>query len=106
MSLREIEEELNLSQTGVAKLTTQLYNGGWINKYTDENDKRVKKVSLTDQGRSYCASSEKTVLATESNLLDGMSNEECKEFKRMLSIIYENSLRLENDGIDVDQPQA
>jgi DNA-binding MarR family transcriptional regulator len=106
MSLREIEEELNLSQTGVAKLTTQLFKGGWINKYTDENDKRIKRVSLSEQGRRYCASSEKTVLETESNLLDGMSKEEQLEFKRLLSIIYENSLRLENDGIDMSQPQA
>jgi DNA-binding MarR family transcriptional regulator len=99
MSLSEIEKEMNLSQTGVAKLTTQLYNGGWINKYTDESDKRVKKVTLSDKGRKYCEASEGDVLATESNLLDGMSNEEQKMFQKCLSIIYENSLRLENEGI-------
>jgi DNA-binding MarR family transcriptional regulator len=99
MSLSEIEKEMNLSQTGVAKLTTQLFNGGWINKYTDETDKRVKKVTLSDKGRKYCEASEGTVLATESNLLDGMSKEEQKEFQKYLSIIYENSIRMENDGL-------
>jgi DNA-binding MarR family transcriptional regulator len=99
MSLSEIEKELNLSQTGVAKLTTQLYNGGWINKYTDETDKRVKKVTLSEKGRKYCEASEGSVLTTESNLLDGMSKEDQKVFQRCLSIIYENSLKLENDGI-------
>jgi DNA-binding MarR family transcriptional regulator len=99
MSLSEIEKEMNLSQTGVAKLTTQLYNGGWINKYTDEADKRVKKVTLSDKGRKYCEASEGAVMATESNLLDGMTKEEQKMFQKCLSIIYENSLRLENEGI-------
>jgi DNA-binding MarR family transcriptional regulator len=99
MSLSEIEKEMNLSQTGVAKLTTQLFNGGWINKYTDETDKRVKKVTLSDKGRKYCEASEGAVLATESNLLDGMSKEEQKEFQKYLSIIYENSIRMENDGL-------
>jgi hypothetical protein len=38
-------------------------------------------------------------MATESNLLDGMTKEEQKMFQKCLSIIYENSLRLENEGI-------
>jgi DNA-binding MarR family transcriptional regulator len=59
----------------------------------------VKKVTLSEKGRKYCEASEGSVLTTESNLLDGMSKEEQKVFQRCLSIIYENSLKLENDGI-------
>jgi DNA-binding MarR family transcriptional regulator len=95
VSLGEIKEELNLSQTGIAKLTTQLEQRGCIHKFVDEKDQRVKKVKLLDKGREYCERARADVLDVETGLLEGLSEEDCDKLKEYLSILYHNSRRMD-----------
>jgi DNA-binding MarR family transcriptional regulator len=95
MSLGEIKQELNLSQTGVAKLTTQLEQRGCIHKFSDEKDQRIKRVQITDKGREYCARARADVLDMENQLLEGLSEEDCEKLKEYLSVLYHNSRRLD-----------
>jgi DNA-binding MarR family transcriptional regulator len=99
MTLREVEKILNFSQTGTAKLTTQLQNGGWVRKYIDENDKRVKRIALEEKGRTFCIQSEYKMTNAEAMLLSGMDEVERQKFKNFLSIAYQNAVKLENGEI-------
>jgi DNA-binding MarR family transcriptional regulator len=96
MTLREVERILNFSQTGTAKLTTQLQNGGWVRKYIDMNDKRVKRIALLEKGKTFCRKSEQKMLNAEAMLLDGMDEKEREKFQSYLSIAYHNALKMEN----------
>jgi DNA-binding MarR family transcriptional regulator len=91
MSLRQIKEELNLSQTGVAKLTTQLEERGCLEKFTDEEDRRVKKVRLLKKGSHNCRRVTDDLHDMEETLLKGMSESDRKKLKEYLSIMYHNS---------------
>jgi DNA-binding MarR family transcriptional regulator len=95
MSLRQIKDELNLSQTGVAKLTTQLEERGCLEKFTDEEDHRVKKVRLLKKGTSHCGRVSDDLLDMEETLLRGMSESDRKKLKEYLSIMYHNSWDLD-----------
>jgi DNA-binding MarR family transcriptional regulator len=95
MSLSEIKEKLNLSQTGVAKLTTQLEQRGCIHKYVEQSDRRIKKVVLLEKGKSYCARAKKEIAETEALLLEGLSEEDRDRLRGYLSILYHNSRKLD-----------
>jgi DNA-binding MarR family transcriptional regulator len=91
MSLGQIKDELNLSQTGVAKLTTQLEERGCIEKYIDENDRRIKKVKLLKKGLHYCERVRADLLDMERVLLRGMGEKDRKKLNEYLSLMYHNS---------------
>jgi DNA-binding MarR family transcriptional regulator len=96
MSLSEIKDELNLSQTGVAKLTTQLEQRGCIKKFIEKSDRRIKKVVLLEKGKTYCARAKKEISETEALLLEGLSEEDRDKLRRYLSILYHNSRKLDS----------
>jgi DNA-binding MarR family transcriptional regulator len=95
MSLGQIKEELNLSQTGVAKLTTQLEDRGCIQKFIDEGDRRVKKVKLLKKGSHYCERVRSELFDMEKTLLRGMNESDQKKLNEYLSVLYHNSRKLE-----------
>jgi DNA-binding MarR family transcriptional regulator len=95
ISLRELEQVLNLSQTGTAKLTTQLKAGGWVTKYTDENDKRMKRICITEKGKKYCDEKALSIAEAEEKLLEGMNQDERVELERLLEIAYRNSSKID-----------
>jgi DNA-binding MarR family transcriptional regulator len=95
MSLGQIKEELNLSQTGVAKLTTQLEERGCIQKFVDEGDHRIKKVKLMKKGAHYCERARDELLDMEKTLLKGLSEKDREKLNEYLSIMYHNSRNLD-----------
>jgi DNA-binding MarR family transcriptional regulator len=95
MSLGQIKEELNLSQTGVAKLTTQLEERGCIEKFIDNEDHRVKKVRLLKKGDHYCERVRNELFDIEKTLLKGMSESDCRQLNEYLSVMYHNSRKLD-----------
>jgi DNA-binding MarR family transcriptional regulator len=95
MSLGQIKDELNLSQTGVAKLTTQLEERGCIEKFTDESDRRIKKVRLLKKGVNNCGRVSDDLFDMEETLLKGMSEADREKLNEYLSIMYHNSWDLD-----------
>ena len=97
VSQKEIEEYLKVSHPTVVGLVQRLENTGYIICERDENDKRNKLVSTTDQFEQLVKQLDAKRAANNERLLEGLSEEDLEKLTVYLTTIYENSVnRREN----------
>ena len=89
-SLKELEKIFDVSQQTMAGIVKRLEVKKLIESLGDSEDKRIKRVQLTDSGREL----EKVLLVkmdeVEEKLLSGISQSERKELMNILKRVYEN----------------
>jgi len=51
VSVKELAERLNMSLPGASRTVELLLRRGWLERREDEQDRRVKRVRITDGGR-------------------------------------------------------
>lgn len=89
-SLKELEKIFDVSQQTMAGIVKRLEIKKLIESLGDSEDKRIKRVQLTDSGREL----EKVLLVkmdeVEEKLLSGISQSERKELMNILKRVYEN----------------
>ena len=67
---------------------------GLIERYGDNNDKRLKRIVLTDKAKESLTSSLKVLQKTEAQVVEGLSEEEKDCFLKTLDKIQQNILGL------------
>ncbi len=87
---KEIEADLKVSHPTVAGLVQRMEQKGLLKTKIDPRDRRNKLVSLTDKAVELGRSIEKVRAEHERRLLNGLSEAETAELKRMLGVIYGN----------------
>lgn len=85
-----LKEKMKLSQSTMAGILFRLERKGIIMKSADESDRRKASLSATKLGEELAESLKTTALETQQELTAGMSNEEKREFDRLLQIALEN----------------
>lgn len=89
LSLKELEERFCAAQSTVAGLVTRLEKKGLVEAASDPDDKRIKLVRLTEEGRRLCAISRQNVVDSEERLTQHLSPEEQEAFLHCLRKVYE-----------------
>jgi DNA-binding MarR family transcriptional regulator len=84
MSLKQIEADIHLSQPTVVGLVKRLEKKNLLSSMADARDARVKLVTLTDKGWKCCEFAQSHMESTDSLLLEGFTDREANEFKKLL----------------------
>lgn len=81
----ELAAELGVSSAGVAQLTDRLFNAARIIRLHDESDRRVTRLSLTQDGESQLAQIKQKHLETMSRFLSLIPEKDLQEIIRIQS---------------------
>lgn len=88
-SLKQLEKEMNVSQSTMAKMVRNLVEDKHLAAYTvNPEDKRVKNVVLTNEAIPLCQSSAHIIDQMEAMLTGTLSTQEVQSLREMLSRIY------------------
>ncbi len=85
--LKSLERQFEVAQSTAAGLVTRLKAKGLVTSFTPLEDKRLKIIRLTDEGKEICASSEEDAKEGDRILLSGLDEGERIQFYRLLKKI-------------------
>lgn len=95
-ALKELESHLRVAQPTIAGLASRLEKKGLIISVSDPDDRRVKRIRLTDAGRQLCLSAGEHIAHYEKQLTAGLTDEEQRLFVSLLARVYQNARRSSN----------
>jgi len=81
-----LTQRTGLSKQAVQQLLDQLETASLVRRETDQNDKRIKHVMLTEQGRRVLSERQKVEAQLEEALRDKLGK---KQFKKLRSVLRE-----------------
>lgn len=91
--LNDIEKRFCLKRPTVTGLIKRLEEKGFISVVPKENDRRYKRVILTEKSEEVLEAMQKNVDDTEKVLCRNISESEKTEFLRILTIMFNNMRR-------------
>lgn len=89
-SQKDIERHLQVSHPTVVGLVSRLEQRGFVLCRVDAADRRNKIVEQTERARAIAQDMERSIAATEAELLSGLAPAEVEELRRMLTVMYGN----------------
>jgi DNA-binding MarR family transcriptional regulator len=95
---RRLAELLEVDTTTVTVLCDSLEKRGWIKRARDESDRRLKKITLTDRGRSVYSQAFENLHSGFSYMLDKTPVEEIRKVMPFLEELHVNIKALLDDG--------
>lgn len=90
VSQKELAEMEHISGATVAVSLKKLEKGGYIERAADEHDSRCNHICVTEKGQEVVRQSIRIFRNIETELLDGFTEEEMKQFLQYLSRIGQN----------------
>ena len=88
LTLKELEGLLHVAQSTAAGIVMRLEQKGFVESFTDENDRRVKKVAITPSGMECCKNAASDVERMEMQLLSGLTDAEKILFRELLEKVF------------------
>ena len=88
LSLKELEALLHVAQSTTAGIVARLEQKGFVASFTDETDRRVKKVSITPTGMACCQNAKSHVKEMEDQLLSSLTESEQILFLDLLEKVF------------------
>ena len=88
LTLKELEGLLHVAQSTAAGIVVRLEQKGFVESFTDETDRRVKKVMLTPAGLQCCKNAVSDVKEIETRLLSGLTETEKLLFLDLLEKVF------------------
>ena len=83
-SFKELEKDFGVSQPTMVGILNRLVQKDLVEVLTDSEDKRIRKAHLTQKGADKCKEGYKHMNSAEEQLLKSLTNNEKKEFNRLL----------------------
>lgn len=93
LSIGEVREAILSSVGTISLVVKNLEKMGYVKRNTDENDKRVSILSLTDEGRAVI---EKVIPENESMIYDYMKDLSEEETTTLLSLLKKLGSNIDN----------
>lgn len=87
---KEIEDFLEVSHPTVVGIVSRMEQNGHVTTWMDPENRRNKKVQLTEQARMIGTDMDSMINAQEEIILKGLTPEQIAELKNMLLVIYKN----------------
>ena len=82
---KDIEEAFHLSHPTVSGLLSRLEKKEFIQLCPDEADRRCKRIHLLPKGKAFTESIRKTILDTETQMVQDFTEEEKEQFYSLLN---------------------
>jgi len=92
VSQKALANALEIELASLMRTLSQLEEQNLIVRHCSETDKRVRIVSLTDEGKAMIKKVETRILQIRRDLMAGVSEEELSQFKRTVERIASNAL--------------
>ena len=83
-TFKELEKDFGVSQPTMVGILNRLVQKDLVEVLTDSEDKRIRKAHLTQKGADKCKEGYKHMNSAEEQLLKSLTNNEKKEFNRLL----------------------
>ena len=83
-SFKELEKDFGVSQPTMVVILNRMVQKDLVEVLTDSEDKRIRKAHLTQKGADKCKEGYKHMNSAEEQLLKSLTNNEKKEFNRLL----------------------
>lgn len=90
LSQKELAEKLNVKPSTITVMLRRMESGNLIYKKQDNNDQRVFRVFLTEQGRDMCNKSVEIAKLLEEECFGNFTPEEKIVLKKMLTQMRDN----------------
>lgn len=101
LSQDEITHALEIDKATTARALKKLEDNGYIERKSDEKDKRIKRVFLTKKGESIQDELKKTAEMWEKNVTKGIPEEKMDVFLEVLDKMKENLInQKKKEGVD------
>ena len=88
LSLKDLESLLHVAQSTTAGIAVRLEQKGFVESFSDETDRRAKKISITPAGMGCCKNAASHVKDMEAQLLSGLTETEKTQFRDLLAKVY------------------
>jgi DNA-binding MarR family transcriptional regulator len=89
-SVKALAESMNVSLPAMSRAIDGLYERGLVDRQEDPDDRRMKRLRLTESGRAITSSLNETRLATMQQFLTSLSDEEAHALNQALDLILES----------------
>lgn len=90
MTLKELEHRFGVAQSTAAGIIKRLEAKKLVESVTDEEDKRIKVVRITDCGRKICSDAKNSMKEGHKQMLKGFTEKEKHDFKELLQRFFNN----------------
>ncbi len=97
-----IASRLGIDPATFASLIDRLEGKGYITREPCAEDRRKKRLSITEAGREIVAAMQPSVAATQKRILEPLAPAERKEFLRLLSKLVEGNNELSRAPMKAD----
>ena len=87
LPLKELESLLHVAQSTAAGIVVRLEQKGYVESFTDPNDRRAKMVSITASGLECCKKAQSHIKNMEEQLLSELTELEKNQFYNLLQKI-------------------
>jgi DNA-binding MarR family transcriptional regulator len=87
LHLRPLSRRLGMTDQGAAKIVDEMEARGYLERYPDPTDGRVKKLRLAPRGRSALQAARRFHAAYERRLANAIGGEELAVVRRVLATI-------------------
>lgn len=85
LSLKEVERKLHVSQPTAAGVVSRLEQKQYILSKTTDEDRRIKLLELTEEGKEQCATALELAVRAEEQLREALGEEDYTVLGRILS---------------------
>lgn len=89
-SQNEIAENTIRDKVSVTKIIDNLEKHNLVNRALDDNDRRVRRIFLTDKGKKVVPKLKKIADQTLEDAFSGVNKNDVESFKAVLSLIVQN----------------
>jgi DNA-binding MarR family transcriptional regulator len=86
-SLKGLAESLGVSLPAASRAIDGLYVRGFVDRYEDPSDRRIKRIRLTDPGRALTSSLNGARMLAMQSFLGSLTDEEARSLSRSLELI-------------------
>ena len=87
---KDVEAEFHLSHPTVSGLLSRLEQKGFLELKTDPNDRRSKRIVISEKGMASHERMHSVIMDNESRIVQGFSEEEKAQFAQFLHRAIEN----------------
>jgi MarR family transcriptional regulator, transcriptional regulator for hemolysin len=99
MAQSDLASQLDLGKVALGGLVDRLESTGLVERRADEEDRRVKRIYLTVEGRKVVSRMRKIATAANADILSGISPEDVQLTAETLKAIKANLLKMVNGDL-------
>lgn len=89
----QLGPKMGMEPTSLSRTLKAMQERGLIERHQDENDKRIMRIFLTDEGKRMREISKLSVVRFNEKVLDQVSEEKFKNFIEVIQIIEQNTVK-------------